>query len=145
MLELGVGLLVMSFNGFIHGLVLASTGVLLERLKWWAAGQPGIMRQTSAMTCSIVIVMAAHFSGVFVWTAVFLALEILSELEEALYFSIVAYTTLGFGDIILDEPWRILSGMIAANGFLLFGWSTAFQIEYLNQLRDAADATQGEI
>ncbi|MEM9898581.1 MAG: ion channel, partial [Pseudomonadota bacterium] len=60
---------------------------------------------------------------------------IFDRLDTSYYFSLVAYTTLGFGDIILPENWRILSGLIAANGFLIFGWSTAFQVEYLNNLR----------
>ena len=36
-------------------------------------------------------------------------------LEPALYFSLVSFSTLGFGDIILDEKWRLLSGLTAAN------------------------------
>ena len=46
--------------------------------------------------------------------------------EEAAYFSIVTFTTLGFGDVTLRQPaWRILSGLEALNGMLLVGWSTA--------------------
>jgi hypothetical protein len=32
----------------------------------------------------------------------------------------------GLGDLTLKPPWRILSAMQAADGMLLFGWSTAF-------------------
>jgi voltage-gated potassium channel Kch len=45
--------------------------------------------------------------------------------ERALYFSIVTYTTLGYGDIVLDENWRLLSSFQAANGIIIFGWTTA--------------------
>ena len=40
-------------------------------------------------------------------------------------FSIVTFTTLGYGDIILSENWRILASMEAAAGIIFFGWSTA--------------------
>jgi hypothetical protein len=32
---------------------------------------------------------------------------------------------LGYGGITLDPEWRVLSGLEAMNGILLFGWSTA--------------------
>jgi len=63
-----------------------------------------------------------------------MSLGIFEELEVAVYFSLVAYTTLGFGDVILPEQWHILAGLTAANGFLVFGWSTAFHVEYVSRL-----------
>ena len=73
------------------------------------------------------------------WSGTYLALGVFDALEPAVCFSLVAYTTLGFGDVTLDEDWRILSGLTAANGFLVFGWSTAFQLEYIGRLsRDLA-------
>jgi hypothetical protein len=56
------------------------------------------------------------------------------SLSDALYFSISSYTTLGLGDIILSESCRILSGVEAANGFILFGWTTAFIFAVVNGL-----------
>jgi hypothetical protein len=50
---------------------------------------------------------------------------VLGTFEEAIYFSFVTFTTLGYGDITLPEIWRILSGFEALNGVLLIGWSTA--------------------
>lgn len=79
--------------------------------------------------------MIAHFSGIAIWAVLLFALSVFPDLSTAFYFSIVAYTTLGFGDITLPEPWRITSGIMAANGFLMFGWSTAFQIDLLTELR----------
>ena len=49
----------------------------------------------------------------------------LPHFEEALYFSTVTYTTLGYGDVILDERWRLLGSFEAANGIVMFGWTTA--------------------
>ncbi|MEM6415497.1 MAG: potassium channel family protein [Pseudomonadota bacterium] len=137
MIQLALGIIIMCANGFLYGLVLASAATPLEKVKYWHGQKPGIIRQTSAMSLSILVVMVAHMVSVFIWAAVFILLSIFSTVKDAVYFSLVAYTTLGFGDIILDEPWRILSGIVAANGFLLFGWSTAFQIEFLSDIRNS--------
>jgi hypothetical protein len=72
----------------------------------------------------------------WLWALLYLALGCapLANLSDALYFATVTYTTLGFGDIILEPSFRILSGIEAANGFLLFGWTTAFIFEVISQL-----------
>lgn len=59
------------------------------------------------------------------WAGLYLFLGALPELEEALYFSTVTFTTAGYGDITLGAEWRLLSSFEAANGLLMFGWSTA--------------------
>ena len=60
-------------------------------------------------------------------------LELFGTLEQALYFSITSFTTLGFGDVVLEPGWRLLAGMTATHGLLLFGLSTAFLVEVFNQ------------
>ena len=54
-------------------------------------------------------------------------------LEPAVYFALVSFTTAGFGDITLGPDWRLLSGLTAANGFLMFGWSTAYMVELMRR------------
>lgn len=71
--------------------------------------------------------------NVWMWALAFFWLGIFSEFEEALYFSLVAFTTLGFGDIILPHDWRLLSGFTATAGFLLFGLGTAFLFEIMSR------------
>ena len=69
-----------------------------------------------------------HCIEIILWALAFLTLDLsgeLQSLEEAIYFSFVTYTTLGYGDITLSGPWRIMSGIEAINGVLLAGWSTA--------------------
>ena len=59
------------------------------------------------------------------WAAVYLALGALQELETSLYFSVVTCTTLGYGDIVFTDRWRLLSSLEAANGIIMFGWTAA--------------------
>lgn len=65
---------------------------------------------------------------VWIWTGVYLWLDAFPDVEHALYFSLVAFSTVGFGDIVPLEEWRLLGGIEALNGFLMIGWSTAYLV-----------------
>lgn len=73
---------------------------------------------------------------IWLWAIVYYWLEIkeLVNLEDAVYFSTVTFTTLGFGDIVLQDHWRVLSGIEAANGIVILGWSTALIFEIMTML-----------
>jgi len=49
----------------------------------------------------------------------------LPDLETALYFSMVTFTSVGYGDVVLSGNWRMLASLQGANGVMLFGWTTA--------------------
>ena len=68
-----------------------------------------------------------------VWAVTYNVLGAISEFEEALYFSTVTYTTLGYGDVVLEDQWRLLSSFEAANGIIMFGWTTALIIVAIHQ------------
>jgi hypothetical protein len=55
-------------------------------------------------------------------------LGVVGSLEEALYFSTVTFSTIGYGDIVPPLRWRLLCALEGINGFLLIGWSTAYLI-----------------
>ena len=59
------------------------------------------------------------------WPLLYLVLDAVRNLEEAAYFSMETFTTLGYGHITLEKNWRLLSTFAAAKGLLMFGWSTA--------------------
>jgi len=73
----------------------------------------------------IVLMFLASVVEVLIWALTYLGLNALEGLEQAFYFSMVTYTTLGYGDVYLEEGWRLLSSFEAANGIIIFGWSTA--------------------
>ena len=77
---------------------------------------------------TVLVLIALHTIEIMLWAGSYLLLTPDSELasfEQAVYFSFVTFTTLGYGDITLSEGWRILSGIEALNGILLIGWTTA--------------------
>ena len=62
---------------------------------------------------------------VVLWAMLFLFKGALPSLEEALYFSTVTFTTVGYGDIVLGRGQRLLATCEAVNGVIIFGWTTA--------------------
>ena len=81
------------------------------------------------LSMTVLTLITLHTIQIAIWAIAYLQLGEVSELvsfESALYFSFVTFTTLGYGDITLSEPWRIMSGIQALSGILLVGWTTAF-------------------
>jgi len=94
--------------------------------------------RTALALIVITLSMLAVLSVVmWMWAFAFLALGVFDTLEEAIYFSMVSFTTLGFGDVLATDDWRLLSGFVATGGFILFGLSTAFMFEAIAELRQA--------
>jgi len=88
----------------------------------------GGRRATLVLVNTALIVFALHTIEIVIWAGAYQILMPVNELgsfEEAVYFSFVTFTTLGYGDITLSEGWRLLSGIEALNGILLVGWTTA--------------------
>ncbi len=88
---------------------------------------------TGSIIIGVLYILVVHTINVWIWASVFLLVGAFDTLEPALYFSLVSFTTVGFGDITLSHDWRLLSGLTAANGFLTFGWSTAYMVELVRR------------
>jgi Ion channel len=59
----------------------------------------------------------------------------ISDFETALYYSTVSFVSLGYGDVVLPKRWRLIGAIEAANGLILFGWSTAFLVTVIARLQ----------
>ena len=82
----------------------------------------------------VLIMFSAAIAEATVWAVSYAIIGAVLEFENALYFSIVTFTTLGYGDITLNESWRLLASLEAAIGIIIFGWSTAIVIAVVQKL-----------
>ena len=114
--------------------------VFLTRFGRWLAVGPMLLKRMTSLLAVVLWLLAAISIGVWIWAAGFVAVGQFADLETALYFSVVSMTTLGYGDIVLGKEWRLLSGLIAANGLILFSVATAFFFEFFRQLTKAQSA-----
>ncbi len=92
------------------------------------------VKLTFLLSCVTLWMLASLFAAILIWAVAFRALGLFDSLEHAMYFSAITFTTVGFGDATLPEEWRQLSGVLGANGLILFSLSTAFLFEILRRL-----------
>jgi hypothetical protein len=71
-------------------------------------------------------VLLLHLLEISLWALFYYWKDCLSDLDSAFYFSAVTYTTTGYGDIVLPQPWRMVGAIEALTGILMCGWSTGF-------------------
>ena len=76
-----------------------------------------------------------HGLEILEYALVYLGIGALTSFEAALYFSTTTFSSIGYGDLVLDSRWRLLSAVEGLNGLILIGWSTAFLISLMTRLR----------
>ncbi len=75
---------------------------------------------------SFFILFITHLLEAAVWALLFWKIRQFPTFGEGMYFAGTSLTALGYGDIVLRAPWRGLGPLMAINGLLMFGCSTAF-------------------
>jgi hypothetical protein len=76
-----------------------------------------------------------HTIEIWLYAAAYKLIGAESNFEAALYYSTVTFASLGQGDVLLAPEWRLFGAIEAANGVILFGWSTAFLLSVMARLR----------
>lgn len=67
-----------------------------------------------------------HLVAISIWGGFFVWKGCLPDAESAFYFSGTTYTTVGYGDLVLPEPWRMLGPVEGLTGILMCGLSAGF-------------------
>lgn len=75
-----------------------------------------------------------HLLQIAVWAACYHWIGCFTEFSTAFYYSATSYSTVGYGDVIPDESWRIVGAIEAVTGILMFGWSTGVLFSVVNHL-----------
>lgn len=131
--QLAIGTFVIMINAIIQAEAFTAFAQHLEKIIIHLRRFFRRFTNTATIVICVLFVMSVQTINVWVWGLTFYFAGVFQALEPSLYFSLVSFSTLGFGDIILDEKWRLLSGLTAANGLLSFGWSTAYMVELVRR------------
>jgi voltage-gated potassium channel Kch len=134
MIYIGICVLLLVLTTAVHAgaMVFAFDGMKLTHARHW--GRRSILTRLTLVSFLVVTMFLAALIETGLWALTYLAVGALSSFGEALYFSMVTFTTLGYGDITLDEKWRLLSSFAAANGTIMFGWTTALIMTLVHRL-----------
>ena len=82
----------------------------------------------------VVALLVLHWIEAGIWAVVYLGAGAFVDIETAMYFSLTSYTTLGYGDVVLPQEWRLMGPFEAAVGILMFGWSTGVMVATISRI-----------
>lgn len=132
LLQFVVGAAACTCNIAIHALIM----LVVVRVSKGAAGSarlgPSLLLIT-IMVATVSVLMMAHGLEVLVWALTYEIVGAVPQGADVLYFAFVNYTTLGYGDVVPVERWRLIGPTTAMCGVLMFGWSTAVIFEVLRR------------
>ena len=132
LLQFVVGAVASICNIVIHALVM----LVLVRVAQGAAATsrlgPSLLLVTT-MVATVSVLMVAHGLEVLVWAVTYAMVGAAPPGSDVLYFAFVNYTTLGYGDVIPVQQWRLIGPTTAMCGVLMFGWSTAVIFDVLRR------------
>ena len=115
------------------GIFFFHTNVLFEVARYLIATNTWLTSNYDAATAGKTILLISFFAlfmthfveaaawGLFLWRN-----GLIPTFTEGVYFSATAITALGYGDVVLPPPWRMVGPLVAISGILMFGCSTAF-------------------
>ncbi len=75
-----------------------------------------------------------HLSEIAVWGLFYLWWGCLPDAEAAFYFAGVTYTSIGYGDLVLAKPWRLLGPIEGLTGILMCGLSAGFFVAVVSRI-----------
>ncbi len=132
-LQIAIGTVIIIFNAVIQAEMFSYYARRLEKLIVFLRHSFRRFANTAAIVTGVMFVMVVHSVQVWIWAMTFHVVGAFESMEPALYFSLVCFSTVGFGEITLGPDWRLLSALTAANGFISFGWSTAYMVELVRR------------
>ena len=81
-----------------------------------------------------------HLAEIAVWALFYWWQRCLPDAESSIYFSAVTYTTVGYGDLVLPQEWRLLGPVEGLTGILMCGLSTGFFFAFVSRFLAAKSA-----
>lgn len=100
--------------------------LVLRSLTKWGAVQPARAQPTAWLLIRVTwLLVLIHLAEITVWALFYLWRGCLPDAQSALYFSGATYTTVGYGDLVLPNRWRLLGPVEGLTGILMCGLSAS--------------------
>ena len=125
-----IGLILIISTSFVHA---TTTKVVLSFIHQKHKFKGSFLRIVYINSVVLITIFATIVESL-IWAFTYLIIDAFKTFEEAFYFSLITYTTLGYGDVILSNADRLLGAFEAANGVIMLGWSTAIVVTAIQKI-----------
>jgi voltage-gated potassium channel Kch len=118
------GVILVALTVAIHGVVL---GWCFRKLGLdEGARKRSFVLDTWLLSRLAILAVLAHLVEICLWGLFYYWRGIMPDAEISFYFSAVTYATIGYGDVVPPENWRLLASMEGLTGILMCAWSGGF-------------------
>jgi Ion channel len=117
-----VALILVAVTVVVHAAGLVA--LLMALARGHALVRTGFWPKTRLLIEVTWVLVFVHAAEIAVWAMFFFMAGCLPDAESAFYFSGVTYATVGYGDVVLPQPWRMLGPIEGLTGILMCGLST---------------------
>ena len=124
--EISVAAMIVSVCLLLHVTALLFMAELLLRHRGYLEQRGARKRYAFLMILLFSGIMFLHIVETSLWAVFYYTRTLFTDFETCLYFSLTSYTTIGYGDVLLPQRWRLLGAIEGITGVLLCGISTAF-------------------
>jgi hypothetical protein len=119
----------------IHGAGMLVIFSVLFRSRMFAMRHFGAVHNAVFLTLVVVSLLVVHLTETASWAALYFYKGCFGDFDTSLYFSMITYTTVGYGDVVLhDKGWRLFAGVEAMTGSLMLCWSTVILVHVVNKM-----------
>ncbi|MEQ9694583.1 potassium channel family protein [Shimia sp. SDUM112013] len=133
------GSLFLALCAVIHVVAIAVLTGIAGRMAGRMSLHGPLKRLIVIVGAAFLWITLSHTIQVWIWSNAFLLMGVIDDLNSALYFALVTYSTVGYGDYVLGPGTRIFGTMAGVSGVLTLGVSTAFLVALLGRLLPQTD------
>ena len=119
--------------------VRATTNRVLHRSNVLMA-RPSRWRADLLMSGMVFALLGLHLLEMFAWAASLVYSGLVPDWRTAGFFAGNTYTTIGYGNFILPDGWKMLAPIIAISGMFTFGWSGSVLVDLIGRCQKIKDA-----
>ncbi|MFK7878585.1 ion channel [Roseobacter sp.] len=118
---------------FIHIFIISRIILKLQLANHFSTDQSA-KHQIFVVAALFTVLIGSHTLQIYVWAIMLWLIGALPGYEEPIYFTLVTYTALGYGDVVLTPAFRIFGAMISVTGLVMFGMTTAFLVGIFSRI-----------
>ncbi len=131
LIQLLLGAFIITLTIVVQVIFLGTLAAFFSQVKHLLSTGRRALNNILVMVVSVLWLVLGITINTWIWAITLLLVGEFHDLESSLYYSIASFTTLGYGDLLLSQDWRIFGSLSAVNGLIVFGLNTAFLVELM--------------